>query len=422
MVPIRGEWTPFADINDQLNHYRLWGLISPKSKQLRPVMVIDGRGNAPEPCNVVGYQGENWAVIELDDGYHAIYGEYLADMQPPARQRIPNGMCLAEVLAKYVVFDIETTGFSRENDRIIEIAAITYENGKRISVFHSMVNPERLIPKEIVELTGITQEDVENAPTISDTEESFLQYIGDNPIVGHNAASFDLPFLLAQFVHPIDNVLIDTLPIARDAFSMLPSHKLEYLNDVLNLQSAGSHRALNDVETTNALLWACLAPEKYEMLVNKALLDERLCPHKPERKKKSEPKKPAPARSTKGPNFDGFKNYKKVDITSITPSCSCNGSPSPLCGKTIVFTGTLTIPREEAMQMAVNAGAILQNKVSSRTGYLVVGKQDVAIVGMDGMSTKEEKAHALNEAGKANIQIISESEFLELVKKEGATV
>lgn len=74
------------------------------------------------------------------------------------------------------------------------------------------------------------------------------------------------------------------------------------------------------------------------------------------------------------------------------------------------------------MQMAVDAGAILKNTVSSKTGYLVVGKQDVAIVGMDGMSTKEEKAHALNEAGKANIQIISESEFLELVKKEGATV
>ena len=64
------------------------------------------------------------------------------------------------------------------------------------------------------------------------------------------------------------------------------------------------------------------------------------------------------------------------------------------------------------MQMAVDAGAILKNTVSSKTGYLVVGKQDVAIVGMDGMSTKEEKAHAMNKAGKANIHIISESEVL----------
>lgn len=422
MVPIRGEWTRFHDTADQLEHYRLWGLIPPKSKQLRPIMVVDGRGNAPQPCKVVGYQGPNWAVIELDDGFHAICGEYLADMQPPARQRIPNGMCLAEVLAKYVVFDIETTGFSRENDRIIEIAAITYENGKRISEFHSMVNPERLIPKEIVELTGIAQEDVEKAPTISDVEKSFLQYIGDNPIVGHNATSFDLPFLSAQFVHPIDNVLIDTLPIARDAFSMLPSHKLEYLNDVLNLQSAGSHRALNDVETTNALLWACLAPEKCETLVSKALLNERLSTKNQTKKIKSEPKKPAPTRNTKGPTYDVFKSYKKVDIKSITPSCTCNDSSSPLYGKTVVFTGILSIPRETAMQMAVDAGAILKNTISAKVGYLVVGKQDVAIVGMDGMSTKEEKAHALNNSGKAKIQIISEQEFLNLVNKEGATV
>lgn len=74
------------------------------------------------------------------------------------------------------------------------------------------------------------------------------------------------------------------------------------------------------------------------------------------------------------------------------------------------------------MQMAVDAGAVLKTSVSSKTGYLVVGEQDITIVGMDGMSTKEKTARSLNESGKANIQIISENEFLELVKKEGATV
>ena len=111
MVPIKGEWTPFGDINDQLNHFRLWGLIPPKSKKLRPIMVVDGYLDAPEPCNVVGYQGHNWAVIELADGFHAIHGEYLAELQPIANQKLPFGMCFAEVLAEYVVADIETTGF-----------------------------------------------------------------------------------------------------------------------------------------------------------------------------------------------------------------------------------------------------------------------------------------------------------------------
>ena len=74
------------------------------------------------------------------------------------------------------------------------------------------------------------------------------------------------------------------------------------------------------------------------------------------------------------------------------------------------------------MQMAVDAGAILKTTVSSKTGYLVVGKQDITIVGMDGMSSKEEKAHELNNSGKAHIQIIDEQEFLQLVKKEGLPV
>lgn len=414
MVPIRGEWTRFRDTSDQLEHYRLWGLIPPKSRQLRPIMVVDGRGNAPQPCSVVGYQGQNWAVIELKDGCHAIYGEYLADMQPSIRQRLDYGMCFADVLEKYVVIDIETTGLNHENDRIIEIAAATYEYGKKISDFQSFVNPGRIIPKDIVNLTGITQDDVDGAPSIEDIEGDFLRYIGYYPLVGHNASFFDVPFLSAQLSRPIDNLVVDTLPIARNTFPMLRNHKLEYLNKILRLESAGAHRALNDVETTNALLWACLAPEKYEMTINSEILDERL----PGGQKKQNSIKPSNV--SKKPAYN--RKFEKIDIKSISPSCNCSGSTGPLCGKSIVFTGTLSIPREEAMQLAVDAGAVLKTSVSSKTGYLVVGKQDVTIVGMDGISSKEATARKLNDEGKAKIQILSEEEFLSLVKKDGALV
>lgn len=414
MVPISGEWTPFEDLNDQIAHYRLWGLIPSKSKKLRPIMVVDGYFGTPEPCEVVGHQGENYAVIRLSDGFHAIHGEYLAELQPSAQQKIPTGMCFAEILSNYIVLDIETTGFSYDNDRIIEIAAIAYKYGNKLSEFHSMINPGRLIPKDVVSLTGISQENVDSAPTLEDIKDSFFQFIGDSPIVGHNALAFDIPFLSKQFSAPIENLVIDTLPMSRKAFDLLPHHNLSYLNTVLELESAGSHRALNDVETTNKLLWACLAPRRYASHVHDAFLQHRLSggrsAHK-SRKLSENPKKSMPKTA-----------FEKVSIKSISPSCPCDDSSSPLCGKSVVFTGSLSISREDAMQMAVDAGAILKTTVSSKTGYLVVGKQDITIVGMDGMSSKEEKAHELNNSGKARIQIIDEQEFLQLIKKEGLPV
>lgn len=418
MVPICGEWTRFFDPQDEIEHYRAWGLIPPKSKKLRPIMVVDGYFGAPEPCKVVGYQGD-YAVIELADGFHAIHGEYLAELQPAAQQRLPSGVCFAEILESYIVLDIETTGFDFQRDRITEIAAFAYEYGRKVAEYHSLVNPCIQIPPEVVSLTGISQADVQNAPSLKEIAGGFLDFIGDKPIVGHNIVSFDVPFLSCRLSAPIPNTLIDTLPMARSVFPLLPRHKLDYLDSILHLGSAGSHRAAHDVETTNALLWACLAPRRYESAVNRAFLDHRM-----KYGDHQERGCPAVSKASLG-RSDGkskFKKFEKVDLKSITPS-DANKQPSgPLCGKAIVFTGELTIPREEAMQIAVDAGAILRNSVSAKTAYLVVGKQDKSLVGDNGMSTKEEKAHELNKAGKAQIHIVSESEFLKLVKREGATV
>ena len=420
MVPINGEWTPFADVTDQLDHYRLWGLIPPKSKQLRPVMVVDGYFGSPEPCNVVGYQGHNWAVIELPDGYHAIHGEYLAELQPVANQKLPYGMCFVDILSKYIVLDIETTGFDIRNDRIIELAAICYEYGKKVSEFHSMINPGMIIPPDVVSLTGISQNDVDDAPALEDIEGDFLQFIGELPIIGHNALTFDIPFLSAQLSSVLENPVIDTLPMARKVFDLLPRHKLEYLNDVLHLDSAGSHRAINDVETTNALLWACLSPRKYERCVHTAFLNHRLNHHSEYKQRKHSPQRD----TAKTQKRDAYlqKKFQKIDIKSITPTCECPAQNSPLCGKAILFTGELSIPRGDAMQMAVDAGAVLKTSVSRKLSYLVVGKQDLSLVGIEGMSTKELKARELNQSGKGQISIISETEFLALVKKEGSVL
>ena len=122
-------------------------------------------------------------------------------------------------------------------------------------------------------------------------------------------------------------------------------------------------------------------------------------------------------------NSLSFKHQKQIPFSRIKPTeikvtVENIDSNNPLYGKSVVFTGELSMDRSQAMQLAVNAGASVKTSVSRKTDYLIVGKQDLQLVGEDGMSTKEEKAHALNNAGSANVKIIDEATFLQLVEKE----
>lgn len=124
---------------------------------------------------------------------------------------------------------------------------------------------------------------------------------------------------------------------------------------------------------------------------------------------------PTSHNSAKAANYAKWAKDSKVEIKPTVGVINENGA---LYGKNIVFTGDLSIDRNEAKQIAVNAGAIIKSGVSRKTDYLVVGVQDKAIVGEDGLSSKEEKAYELNEAGAANIVFLNEEQFLELAKSE----
>ena len=106
--------------------------------------------------------------------------------------------------------------------------------------------------------------------------------------------------------------------------------------------------------------------------------------------------------------------YHDIDIHSIHPTNPDAKPNTPLTGKNIVFSGCFTIPLNDMMQIAVDAGAVLKSRVSKSTAYLVVGTQGQSFVDENGMSGKESTATKLNSEGQASIQIISENTFLEL--------
>lgn len=349
---------------------------APEDESVEPSTRLTTAESIPDPCN---------ADIDTE-------GISSNDQEPDKFDRIRD----PETMAHYIVLDIETTGFSRDNDRIIEIAAIHYVFGEEVNRFHTYVNPQMQIPRHITRLTGIRQTDVDTAPLLEDIADDFREFIRDYPLVGHNIVEFDWPFLISCMDLEAPHFMIDTLDMARSAFPMLPSHKLSNLNFWFDLNDGDPHRADADAAATNALMWACLYPDKYASLYRKAVRDgipEAKHAHKAE------------------------AHYRpdRICITEIKPSQAQLDMAKPLLGKKIVFTGELSVARKDAMQMAVDAGAVLRSSVSCKTNILVVGKQDPSVVGADGMSTKQEKAQEINTSGKGNIEIIDEAEFMSMI-------
>lgn len=147
----------------------------------------------------------------------------------------------------YVGFDLETTGLNPKYDKIIEIGAVRVKNGEPVDTFSTFVNPARSLPTRIVELTGIRDENVADAPYIDEILDSFLQFVGEDVLLGHNIL-FDYSFIKKAAVNQkkvFEKQGIDTLRIAKRFLSGLESRQLGYLCDYYQIE-LDAHRALND--------------------------------------------------------------------------------------------------------------------------------------------------------------------------------
>lgn len=159
----------------------------------------------------------------------------------------------------YVVFDIETTGFSSSYDKIIEIGAVKIQNGLIIDSFSTFINPEVKIPYRITELTGITNDMVKDAYTIDKVLPEFIEFINGSVLVAHNA-NFDTSFirkncnrLNIKFSYPV----MDTIPLAKYLFPELNKYKLNIVAKHLGISLENHHRAVDDAKATAEILLKC---------------------------------------------------------------------------------------------------------------------------------------------------------------------
>ena len=157
---------------------------------------------------------------------------------------------------EYVVFDLETTGLSFENDAITEIGAAIYKDGKMTEKFQTFVNPNRRLSQKIVDLTGITDDMLRDAPQPEEAIPLFLEFCGDRPLVAHNA-DFDVSFVKAaaqKLGIDFNPTYLDTLVMAQGLMPGLNKYKLNVVADALSLPDFNHHRAVDDAMTVGYML------------------------------------------------------------------------------------------------------------------------------------------------------------------------
>lgn len=157
----------------------------------------------------------------------------------------------------YTVIDLETCGlFGEDRNSIIELSAIKVRSGDVVDEFASLINPKRPIPSAVIAITGIDNSKVVGAPVIENVLNRFLDFIGDDIIVGYNINTFDYNILYdlsaSLFDRTISNDFVDVYYAARRLICDVENHKLTTICDKYSIDYTGAHRALKDCYLTKA--------------------------------------------------------------------------------------------------------------------------------------------------------------------------
>lgn len=280
--------------------------------------------------------------------------------------------------SSYIVLDTETTGFSHLYDDIIQIGAIKVINGEVVDTFKTYCKPYKKINN--TEIHGITNEMVETYKHAKEYMQSLLYFMEDLPVFIYNAP-FDTRMINVELESNMQNQVIDILQLAKQ-YDYREDYKLEHIKPTLNIEIS-SHDALNDCITTDAYYKFLIKKYRIKKLPTYISLD-----------------------------VDDIKimkenHYAYEMLKKYTPDNYIDNDK--LNSKNVCFTGNLkSMSRCEAGKRVIENKGFYQDRITMKTNILVVSD-------FEHTTTKLKQANEYNEAGKADIDIITEEEFLELI-------
>lgn len=324
-----------------------------------------------------------------------------------ANSKRNKGESKVELLNDYVIVDIETTGLDPKFCSIIEIAALRIKDGNIVDEFQTLVKPDAFcietgdlwdgidyididgttgyfVNDFIIELTGITNAMLKEAPDTSEVLKKFFEFINsDDIIIGHNV-NFDINFIYDAckncFGKDFQNDYVDTMRLSRRTIGSLEHHRLSDLSSFFDIEYENAHRAMNDCKIT----YECYQRLKDYIQFNNI-------------------------------EITSYK-HKSVKSKDITADNNDFDETSPFYQKVFAFTGALKkLTRAGAMQIVANKGGINGDNVTKKTNFLVLGNNDYCPLIKDGKSTKQKKAEGLILKGQ-DLQIISENVFYDMLE------
>lgn len=243
-------------------------LVKRAKKWGHKAIAITDHGNVqafPEACNAAG------------DDIKVIYGmeAYYVDDSVTAM----NGDIDMSFDGSFVVFDVETTGLRTGYDRLTEIGAVRYVDGAQAESFQTFVNPERPIPADIVELTGITDQMVAHAPKEAEAVRKFFEFCGENCVLVAHNATFDTDFLKSTCARngiKYNYSHLDTLVFSQSLIPNLKTYKLDTISNYFKLPKFGHHRADEDAGALARIFDKLLGLAKENGLENVNQINEML--------------------------------------------------------------------------------------------------------------------------------------------------
>lgn len=239
------------------------------------------------------------------------------------------------MLNDYVVIDLEMTGLNAKTDRILEVAAVRVRNGQETASFSVLVNPEVVLSEKVMELTGIHQEDVNQAAPLDETVYDFLDFLGNDVLVGQNVI-FDFSFLKQWAVNHkigLEKQAVDTLKLARNFLPAEQKKDLESLCMYFDIKRVNAHRALDDARETMQIfekMKAMYGEEYSEKFLPKPLLYKA--------------KKQSPATERQKQYLKKFALYHGIELGYLSPAMT-KSEASKLTDKLIAKYGKM--PNQE---------------------------------------------------------------------------